>query len=131
MSKVITFFKNNWKSIALSVVSLLVLFVVTYSIVVNSRRTASLQAQLDEFRKIHEEELKKLDLIREEERRLLFENDKKREEELRKLAKEYEESFRKLEESKVNRAKQIVTEHGENPNKLAEILSKVTGLPVK
>lgn len=90
-------------------------------------------AFVEDFKKVqenHAEELKKIQAARDEERVRLVENQKKLETALSEIQKKYDAEERQFDAKKKAEVEQIVKEHGDDPDALAQKLSDATGFRV-
>lgn len=88
---------------------------------------------IDELRKVqesHDEEIKQINLVREEERRQHAENLRRRDEALAVVQKQYDENMQQLDSKKKKEIEKLVKEHGNDPEALAKQLSELTGFTV-
>jgi len=119
--------KENWKSIIVSVASLIIAWQV-YSFF--SRKDADLLLQMESMQKIHNEELKKVKKAFEEEKIRHDQNIKKLEEDLRLSKEEYVKAQQEFENKKKINVAKIVKQYGEDPVGLAQKVQSVMGFQI-
>lgn len=91
----------------------------------------SIADELAKQAKIHDEEIKKIDSAREEERALHKRNEDQLKSALDKVEKDWIDAQLQLKEKKNSVTTRVIVDSGGDPNKLAEELSRVTGIRVK
>jgi hypothetical protein len=119
--------KENWKSIIVSVASLIIAWQV-YSFF--SRKDADLLLQMENMQKIHNEELEKVKKAFEEEKIRHDQNVKKLEEDLRLSKEEYVKAQQEFENKKKINVAKIVKQYGEDPVGLAQKVQSVMGFQI-
>jgi len=119
--------KENWKSIIVSVASLIIAWQV-YSFF--SRKDADLLLQMESMQKIHNEELEKVKKAFEEEKIRHDQNVKKLEEDLRLSKEEYDKAKQEFENKKKINVAKIVKQYGEDPVGLAQKVQSVMGFQI-
>jgi hypothetical protein len=117
------FLKNNWAYLAIG------LFVVL--------GFASYRKKVDAYENIvrslqesHQKELDEIKKVREEERKGYEANERKYKERMAAIEKEYETAKIAFEEKKQSAVKQVISTTGGKPDKLAEKLAEVTGFKI-
>jgi len=115
--------RHNWKIVMLAAYTV-ILYMLFSKNAKNAKEILSLQrethkAEVDVLRDTHTKELQKRD-----------ENLKKYNDTLKAIEKKYSEENKKLTAAKKKRIKEIVEEHGEDPQKLAELVSDTFGIEV-
>jgi len=119
--------KENWKSIIVSVASLIITWQV-YAFF--SRKDADLLLQMESMQKIHNEELEKVKKAFEEEKIRHDQNVKKLEEDLRLSKEEYVKAKQEFENKKKINVAKIVKQYGEDPVGLAQKVQSVMGFQI-
>jgi len=119
--------KENWKSIIVSVASLIITWQV-YAFF--SRKDADLLLQMESMQKIHNEELEKVKKAFEEEKIRHDQNVKKLEEDLRLSKEEYIKAKQEFENKKKINVAKIVKQYGEDPVGLAQKVQSVMGFQI-
>ena len=119
--------KENWKSIIVSVASLIITWQV-YAFF--SRKDADLLLQMESMQKIHNEELEKVKKAFEEEKIRHDQNVKKLEEDLRLSKEEYVKAQQEFENKKKINVAKIVKQYGEDPVGLAQKVQSVMGFQI-
>ena len=115
--------KHNWKVVALLVYTILLYLLFSK----NARKAKSVleesrkahQAELDSLKKSHAEEIQKRD-----------ENLKRYQEVMKQIEQEYAERREALSTSKKKQIKEIVDNHGDDPQKLAELVRDSFGFEI-
>lgn len=115
---------------------LLLLIVATiFGIFFFRRQGSEFAADLKAIRDNHENELKRIQDLRDEEKRQHLENQKRLESALATVQEQYDAARKDLDQKKKREIEDIVKQYGDNPTELAKQLSSATGfsiiLPVK
>lgn len=97
------------------------------------KRTApsDLAEQLDSIRRRHEEELNAIRAANEEQNRQRIENEKKLQQALSLLDESYKAKLRDIDDEKRKEIDKILSDHGDDPQELAELLAKKLDFQVK
>lgn len=115
--------KKYWKLVALVLGAIVGLFLFR----------GRITSFADDYRKVkdvHDEEVKKIEQAHEEERLRKQQAAEKLEKTLKVVEEEYAANTEKLDKKKKKEVEVLVKEHGNDPNKLAEELQKVTGFKI-
>ena len=123
LQKVWLWCKHNWKVIALLVYTILLYLLFSK----NARKAKSVleesrkahKAEIDSLRKAHAAEIKKRD-----------ENLKRYQEVMKQIEQEYAERREALSAAKKKKIKEIVDSHGDDPEKLAELVRDSFGFEI-
>ena len=115
--------KHNWK-----VVALFVYTVVLYALF--SKNAENAVKALDTAREAHKSEVDTLNKAHSEEKRKRDENLKKYQETVKLIEEKYKEENKKLTLAKKRRVKDIVNNHGDDPEKLAELVKETFGFEI-
>ena len=115
--------KKYWKLIALVLGAIVGLFLFR-------GRITSFADDYKKVKDVHEEEIKKIEEAHEEERVRKQQAAEKLEKTLKVVEEEYAANTEKLDRKKKKEVETLVKEHGDDPNKLAEELAKVTGFKI-
>lgn len=88
------------------------------------------EAQATQLKKLHAEEVQKINAARDKEKQQLEENIKVLEDSLAKNKVDYEKKIKDLEEKRKNEVSSFVSKHGDNPVSMAREISATTGFKV-
>jgi hypothetical protein len=115
--------KHNWKIVALFVYSVLL-----YAVF--SENARNVLDALVAAREAHKSEVDMLNNTHSEELRKRDENLKKYQETIKLVEEKYKEENKKLTFAKKKKVKEIVEKHGEDPEKLAELVKEAFGFEI-
>ena len=115
--------KHNWKVVALLVYTILLYLLFSK----NARKAKSV---LDESRKAHQAEIESLKKTHAAEIQKRDENLKRYQEVMKQIEQEYAERREALSAIKKKRIKEIVDNHGDDPQKLAELVRDNFGFEI-
>ncbi len=115
--------KHNWKIVALAGYTLLLYLLF-------SKNARNAKTILEESRKAHKAEIAALKKTHETEIEKRNENLKKYQEVMRQIELEYAERREALSSGKKKRIKEIVDNHGDDPQKLAELVRDTFGIEI-
>jgi predicted nuclease with TOPRIM domain len=99
-------------------------------IILYKQRSDDFADHIKEIQDAQDEEVKRIEAVREEERRQHEENLKQLQETLSMVQAQYDEAKCDLDEKKKQEIIDIVNQYGSNPDELARQLSEVTGFSV-
>ena len=99
-----------------------------YNLFVNKQK--EYDSSVVELNKIHQRELEKISVLREEERKHHEENIKRLQDSLALVQLQYEKANKKLDEKQKKQVEKIVKKYSNDTKGLAEELSKMTGYKV-
>lgn len=94
------------------------------------KKTFDFAEQLQIIQDLHEEELRKITVAREEERLLRIENEEKLKDSLANITHQYEKAKQDLDEKKLKEIEEIVKKYSNNPEALAKKLSEAAGFTI-
>lgn len=120
------FIKNHWNIIML----LLFIGLAYTSYRLLQRNKNDYLQTLQQMQLTHDEELKKILINNEEERKQHEQNVKKLQEQLEDIQKIYQQRQQVIEQKKQTEIKGLITEFGDKPDELARRLSSATGFQV-
>jgi hypothetical protein len=123
MSKFWSFIKNYSKII------LIIVFGVV-GILFLRKKHSDLLDEIEDLRDDHKEELEKIDIEREKERKAHKENEEQLKVTLDAIRRQYEEAKSELTYKKEKEVQKIVKQYGKNPDELSKQLSDATGFKV-
>ena len=123
LQKVWLWCKHNWKVVALLVYTILLYLLFSK----NARKAKDV---LEESRKAHQAEIESLKKSHAAEIQKRDENLKRYQEVMRQIEQEYAERREALSASKKKKIKEIVDNHGEDPQKLAELVKDSFGFEI-
>ena len=115
--------KHNWKVVALFI----------YTVILYLLFSKNAQNALDALvaaKEAHKSEVDVLNSAHSEEIRKRNENLKKYQETIKLIEEKYKEENKKLTLAKKRKVKEIVTKHGEDPEKLAELVKEAFGFEI-
>jgi len=115
--------KHNWKVVALLVYTILLYLLFSK----NARKAKSV---LEESRKAHQAEIKSLKKAHTSEIQKRDENLKRYQEIMKQIEQEYAERRESLSAAKKKQIKEIVNNHGTDPQKLAELVKDSFGFEI-
>tara|TARA_Y100000296_G_scaffold84463_1_gene117859 strand:- start:15 stop:434 length:420 start_codon:yes stop_codon:yes gene_type:complete len=115
--------RNNWKIVMLAVYTILLYLLF-------SKNARNAKKALEAQRLAHKAEVDALNKAFEEERKKKDENLKKYQEILRQIEQEYADRREAIAANKKKRIKEIVEEHGDDPQKLAELIKENFGFEI-
>tara|TARA_Y100000296_G_C4990034_1_gene164924 strand:- start:15 stop:434 length:420 start_codon:yes stop_codon:yes gene_type:complete len=115
--------KNNWKIVMLAAYTILLYLLF-------SKNTRNAKKVLEAQRLAHKAEIDALNKSFDEERKKKDENLKKYQEILRQIEQEYADRREAISANKKKRVKEIVEEHGDDPQKLAELIKENFGFEI-
>lgn len=121
--KLWSYFKKYWKIIGC------ILFAV-FGLILLRRNDNSLMQKFKDIDAIHKNELKKIEEARQKEREEWKESERKYQQTISIIRERYESDKKDLDKKKEKEIKQIVDNHGKDPQELALQLSKATGFQV-
>jgi len=104
---------------------------VVFSYIFFRRSSADFSDRISAIEKKHQEQLAKIEAAREEERKRHEEAERRLKEVLADIQKKYDEAMLKLDKKKKDEIARIVKENGNDPVKMSDELSAVTGIKVK
>jgi hypothetical protein len=123
MSKIWAFIKNYSK-----IVFFVILGVI--GVIFLRKKHSDLLDEIEDLRDDHKEELEKIDIEREKERKAHKENEERLKVALDAIRSQYEEAKLELTYKKEKEIQKIVKQYGKNPDELAKQLSDATGFKV-
>ena len=115
--------RNNWKIVMLAVYTILLYLLF-------SKNARNAKKVLETQRLAHKAEIAALNKSFDEERKKKDENLKKYQEILRQIEQEYADRRETISANKKKRIKEIVEEHGDDPQKLAELVKESFGFEI-
>ena len=115
--------RNNWKIVMLAVYTILLYLLF-------SKNARNAKKVLETQRLAHKAEIAALNKSFDEERKKKDENLKKYQEILRQIEQEYADRREAISANKKKRVKEIVEEHGDDPQKLAELIKENFGFEI-
>ena len=115
--------RNNWKIVMLAVYTILLYLLF-------SKNARNAKKVLETQRLAHKAEIAALNKSFDEERKKKDENLKKYQEVLRQIEQEYADRREAISANKKKRIKEIVEEHGDDPQKLAELVKESFGFEI-
>ena len=115
--------RNNWKIVMLAVYTILLYLLF-------SKNARNAKKVLETQRLAHKAEVAALNNSFDEERKKKDENLKKYQEVLRQIEQEYADRREAISANKKKRIKEIVEEHGDDPQKLAELVKESFGFEI-
>ena len=115
--------KNNWKIVVLVIYTILLY-------IIFSKNTRNAKKAIEAQRLAHKAEIDALNKSFEEERKKKDDNLKRYQEIMRQIEQEYAEKLEAISASKKKKVKEIVEEHGDDPQKLAELVRDNFGFEI-
>jgi Skp family chaperone for outer membrane proteins len=123
MTKALDFLKKFWGYFAAA-------GVIFFGVVVLKRKFDDYDALIEKLQGAHDDQIKALNKIREEERAKYEENQKKYEARMAAIEAEYEKAKQDLDEEKRKKVEDMVKKYSNKPDVLAKKLSDLTGFQV-
>ena len=123
IQKVWVWCRNNWKIVMLAAYTILLYLLF-------SKNARNAKKVLETQRLAHKAEIAALNKSFDEERKKKDENLKKYQEILRQIEQEYADRRETISANKKKRIKEIVEEHGDDPQKLAELIKENFGFEI-
>jgi hypothetical protein len=124
LKKILEFIKGHWKWFVAGVAGFVAL------IILKTNNSSSLVDSFIKLQKTHDDELKKIDLVRKEEQEQKVANDQKLKETLKAIEEQHEDALKNLDEKNKEQIAKIVEKHGNDPDALASELNKTFGFKV-
>lgn len=123
LSVVWSYVKKYWSYVALLGGTLVAFFLLR-------KQGTDTSGMLKELQAAHDDEVKAIQAVREDEKQKHKENEKKLQETLVAVQRHYDDAKEDLDEKKKAQIKEIVDKYGDDPNELAKKLSDATGFKI-
>jgi len=123
LEKIKNFFKNSWGYIVAGIGLI-------FGLTLFRKKVDHYENIVQKLQESHQKELDEIKKARDEERKKYEENEKKFQERMAAIEKEYDTAKKELDEKKRKEIEGIVKSYGNQPDKLAQRLTDVTGFKI-